>query len=205
VTATDPISLDGLFLRIASVENDIYWPAPNGTNIHNQTFRNMFPYTLGQRIYIDTPGEVVEVSQDVNCPEPLDLDNCEFIVWVQSEQNKEILQTAKIPLTDFVPVGIDESADLPTGFKLYQNYPNPFNAGTVIDYVIEKETPVELSVYDLLGQKIAALVNESQGPGHYQVTWHGMDDSGRAVASGMYFYKLTADGKSSSKRMTFLK
>lgn len=205
VTATDNISLDGLFLRIVLTESDIYWHAPNNVNYHNQTMRHMFPYSLGTRIYIDQAGEVVELSEDFWCPEPLVIENCELVVFVQSEQNRESLQAAKISLNELTWVGIDDRANLPGKFKLGQNYPNPFNVGTVIDYVIEEESRIELAVYDILGKRIATLVSGNKDAGRYSITWNGLSDSGEAVASGLYFYSLSSGSGSETKRMMLLK
>ena len=75
----------------------------------------------------------------------------------------------------------------PNTFQLAQNYPNPFNPKTVIGYSLPVNTHVELSVYDLLGQKVATLVAENQIPGTYQVEWDATK-----FASGIYFYRLQA-------------
>ena len=204
VTATSDISLNGLFLRITLTESDIWWPAPNGVNVHNQTFRWMYPYSIGQRIYLENAGDQVEIDRDITCPESIDLENCELVVYVQSEENKEVLQAAKISVPDIM-TGIDDEPDLPGSFSLSQNFPNPFNAGTAIDYNIENAGEVKLVVYDVLGQEITILVDEYQNPGHYNVKWSGVDNSGRAVASGMYFYRLATEDESFCKRMILLK
>jgi hypothetical protein len=204
VTATSDISLDGLFLRVTLTESNINWPAPNGLHTHNQTFRWMFPYSIGERIYLQNTGDQVEIDRDITCPESIIIENCELVVYVQSEENKEILQAAKISVPDIM-TGIDDEPDLPGSFSLSQNYPNPFNAGTAIDYIIENAGEVKLAIYDVLGQEITTLVDEYQNPGRYNVKWSGVDNSGRAVASGMYFYRLVTEDESSCKRMILLK
>jgi hypothetical protein len=70
-------------------------------------------------------------------------------------------------------------------YKLLQNYPNPFNPTTIINYELEIVNHVDLSIYNLLGQKVASLVNNKQSAGNYQVEW---DASG--FASGVYYYRL---------------
>ena len=204
ITATDNITHEGLFLRIALTESNIYWPAPNGLVWHHQTMRLMVPYSTGVYIDIDN-GDVDDRTQNFYCPSPLVPENCELVVWVQSDQNREVLQTAVISIPELGQVSVDDEASMPGKFKLAQNYPNPFNAGTVIDYIIEDESCVVLSVYDLGGKKISTLVNSIQTPGHHQVVWNGIDSDNNEVASGVYFYRLSADDKSLSKRMTLLK
>ena len=89
---------------------------------------------------------------------------------------------------------------IPETWKLYQNYPNPFNPKTVIGYQLPVISDVELSIYNILGQKVATLVSEKQPAGTYKVEW---DASG--FASGVYLYKLTADnGPSTSSGHRFV-
>ena len=87
------------------------------------------------------------------------------------------------------PTAIKALNDLyPKKFKLFQNYPNPFNPITAISYQLSAISQVDLSIYNILGQKVATLVSEKQPAGIYKVEW---DASG--YSSGMYFYKLTTD------------
>ncbi len=94
----------------------------------------------------------------------------------------------------------DDDRTVPAAFSLYQNYPNPFNAETRINYIIPKAAHVKLSIYNLLGQEIAAPVNERQLPGVKSYHWDASEYS-----SGIYFYKLAAGDKVFTKRMTLLK
>jgi hypothetical protein len=94
---------------------------------------------------------------------------------------------------------------LPQQFELYANYPNPFNPMTTIGYDLAGASQVKLDIYNVLGQHIATLVDTRQEAGRYQVVWDGNDSNGRAVASGMYFYRLTTDEYVASKKMVLLK
>ena len=96
--------------------------------------------------------------------------------------------------------GIDSHNGAPLEFALNQNYPNPFNPSTTIRYSIAKETKVTLSIYNILGQQVAALVNEVEQPGFYNVKLDGTH-----LPSGMYFYKLQAGDFVETKRMVLLK
>lgn len=87
-----------------------------------------------------------------------------------------------------------------TEFNLAQNYPNPFNPTTTINYSIENSGAVTLSVYNLMGQKVAELVNETKSPGSYNVTWNASQ-----AASGMYYYRLEAGGQTLTRKMTLIK
>ena len=96
---------------------------------------------------------------------------------------------------------------LPRDFALEQNYPNPFNPTTRISYSVGAGLPAltNLSVFNVLGQKVATLVNEVQGIGPYSVEWDGETDSGARVASGIYFYRLTHGEMAETKKMILMK
>ena len=97
------------------------------------------------------------------------------------------------------------NGNLPTSFTLKQNYPNPFNPETAIDYVVAQSGHVELAIYNILGDKIKTLVSGYQAAGNYTIKWQADTDGGTSVASGVYFYKLTAGDYTDTKKMTLLK
>jgi len=88
---------------------------------------------------------------------------------------------------------------------LSQNFPNPFNPSTTIKFSTPKAGQVNLSVYNVRGQRVKTLVNEVMPAGQQSVTWNGDDNNSRSVASGVYFYKLEADGRTEVKRMVLMK
>jgi len=89
---------------------------------------------------------------------------------------------------------------VPDKFELLQNYPNPFNPTTNIEFGIPESGFVSLKIYDILGNEVAALVNENLSPGSYQVQWDG-----NAFSSGVYYYKLETNTFSETKKMFLLK
>jgi hypothetical protein len=93
----------------------------------------------------------------------------------------------------------------PYSFELNQNYPNPFNPETMIEYRIPKASFVKLMIYNIVGQNIATLVDMKQSMGVYSVKWDGKDDAGRRVSSGVYFYRLEADGFVKVKKLAYLR
>jgi len=94
---------------------------------------------------------------------------------------------------------------LPIEFGLAQNYPNPFNPETIIKFDIKHRTDVNISIFNILGQKVTTLADSEFEAGHYQATWNGTDDNGKSVSSGMYFYRLEADEFTDTKKMIMLK
>ena len=95
--------------------------------------------------------------------------------------------------------GITE-VENPVKFTLNQNYPNPFNPVTQIKYGIHKQGLVVMNVYDISGREVTKLVNEVQAPGNYTVDFDGSN-----LSSGVYFYKLEANGFSEKKKMVLIK
>ncbi len=95
---------------------------------------------------------------------------------------------------------------LPNKFALHQNYPNPFNSSTTIKYELPAgQHPVRLIIYDLLGHQVRSLVDEDhQQAGVYQINWDGRDDAGKAVASGVYFYRLQTGKQIFIKKMVLI-
>jgi hypothetical protein len=89
-----------------------------------------------------------------------------------------------------VSVTQSRSAGIPSTFSLSQNYPNPFNPETVIEYQLPKASEVEISIFNLQGQKVTTLVRGHQTAGAHKIIWNGTDESGRRVASGIYLYQL---------------
>ena len=91
-----------------------------------------------------------------------------------------------------ITTGIEsQPAAVPETYDLKQNYPNPFNPETVIRYSIPVHAQVELSIHDIRGHPVRRLVCSSQQAGTHAVCWDGCDDSGRRVATGVYFYRLS--------------
>ncbi|UCF05522.1 MAG: T9SS type A sorting domain-containing protein [bacterium] len=98
-----------------------------------------------------------------------------------------------------------EEEPTPAVFNLAQNYPNPFNPYTEIKYELPVACHVNLEIYNVLGQKVATLVNEYQDAGDRAVRWYGQDDKGMTVSSGVYFYKLRAGSYSEIRKMVLLR
>ena len=99
----------------------------------------------------------------------------------------------------------EHSTSLPSSFALAQNYPNPFNSGTVIRFDLPQSQLVDLSLYNLAGQKVAAMVNGMRRAGTHTVRWDGRDDEGRALASGLYLYRLQAGGQVETRKLLMLR
>ena len=92
------------------------------------------------------------------------------------------------------------NANIPQSYSLLQNYPNPFNPSTFIRYQIPKSGFVSLKIYDILGNEVKALVNETKSAGSYEVKFDGSD-----LSSGIYFYQLKTNNYTATKKLMLLK
>ena len=99
----------------------------------------------------------------------------------------------------------NENSKIPEKFYLSQNYPNPFNVETTIKFDLPRTSHIDLIIYDVTGREIKTLVQRELTAGYHQVKWDGKDDLGRSVASGLYFYKITFEGLSITKKTLFIK
>ena len=149
------------------------------------------------------PGETIEgvqdysVSMDTTCLNAgksiitfaLDIASDGYVFWTDTF-------SIDIITTDIAY----ENVELPKKFSLSQNYPNPFNPSTAIGFQLLAVSDVELSIYNVLGEKIVTLVSEKLKAGYHQVEW---DASG--FASGVYFYRLQSGSIVKIKRMVLAK
>ncbi|MEK7670723.1 MAG: FlgD immunoglobulin-like domain containing protein, partial [Bacteroidota bacterium] len=103
--------------------------------------------------------------------------------WVQRLGNTINVVLVSVP---------DPTAGIPETFELAQNYPNPFNPSTTIRYALPEAARVNLSIYNVLGQRVAELTNEVQSAGFYNAVWNGHNQAGSQVATGVYFYRIEA-------------
>jgi hypothetical protein len=101
-----------------------------------------------------------------------------------------------------VTVGVESETNLikPKKFQLDQNYPNPFNPKTIINYALRITNYVDLSVYNLIGQKVATLVSEKQPAGVYNVEWNASE-----FATGIYYYQIITGEFRDVKKMILIR
>jgi len=125
-----------------------------------------------------------------------------YIVFVDTDSqtppspnNYGFLKTAP----DTVSISIHGGSQIIKDYELFQNYPNPFNTDTIIQYSLVKSGHVEISIYNMLGQKITTLVNRTQVVGNYFVDWKTKNK-----ASGVYFYRIKTGQYEKTKKMLLL-
>lgn len=102
-------------------------------------------------------------------------------------------------------VDVISPAALPAVLALRPNVPNPFNPTTRLRFDLPRSGSVSLTIFDIQGRRVRTLVDGQMDAGRHQITWHGRDDVGRRVSSGVYFYRLNTEGRTLTRQMTILK
>jgi hypothetical protein len=105
----------------------------------------------------------------------------------------------------FNTVNLGEELVQTPEFTLSQNFPNPFNPMTTISYSLPEQSSFSLIVFNIRGQEVTTLLDSEQAPGHYEVLWNGVADSGHLVDTGMYFCRLQAGAFSQTIKMIYLR
>jgi len=93
----------------------------------------------------------------------------------------------------------------PVNYELDQNYPNPFNPTTEIAFSIPQSMHVTVDIFNVLGQKVATIVDGTMSAGSHIVTWNARNANGEMMPSGVYFYRLSTPDFSAVKKMLLMK
>ena len=100
---------------------------------------------------------------------------------------------------------MDDPQITPIEFALHQNYPNPFNPETNIQFDVAEKSDVTISIFNIVGQKVAPLVDGSMDPGVYTIKWNGLNGKGSSLPSGMYIYEMKTSNYHSIKKLVLVK
>ncbi|MEG8947698.1 cohesin domain-containing protein [Rosettibacter firmus] len=145
------------------------------------------------------PGTISTTGEYLWAPLPAQAGKEFDIVVEVSDGSLIATSTRRVKVSDVV-VGVEEEVGMPKEYSLMQNYPNPFNPSTTIKFALPKDSHVKLSVYNILGQEVATLVNGFMNAGYHTIKF---DASG--LNTGMYIYKIQADNFVSMKKMMYVK
>ncbi len=129
--------------------------------------------------------------------------NQTYYYWLRILNNNGTSELSE-PLT-VKTFGNNDTPDIPETTKLGNAYPNPFNPETHINFSISENSNVNLSIYNVLGQKVKTFYNQEMKAGKYSVTWTGLDENNSKCSSGIYFYILQTNNFKSIKKMLLLK
>jgi len=204
---------------IAMFANDTDWPGLVAENNWNQDpMFNDFP-RLSEAVTL-LAGAITDIQAGSTHQWEWDGDQTTdpdfYKLLIQYPTIENFKSYAGLTGTDGLPIGdlsywdglvsIENGRDItPAEFALEQNYPNPFNPMTTIDYQVNKTGNVQLTVFNVLGEKVKTLVNEHKNVGSYSISWNGTDENGKNMSSGIYFYTLKKGPNISMKKMVLIK
>ncbi len=151
--------------------------------------------------YQTTTKEYIEFLRDENVSNSAGIDL--YNAWVAHGRCAPIVMVTDYAGLTIDPTGIGDTPKAITA--LYQNSPNPFNPSTTIRYSLSERQRVSIQVYDVAGRLVRTLVDEERPAGVQKVQWHGVNDSGTRVASGVYFIIMRASGFKEVRKAVFLK
>ena len=124
--------------------------------------------------------------------------------WQRTRTQTQIATWKNTEITGY-PTGAEEVALAPAVTRLEQNHPNPFNPSTSIRFVLASAGPVSLRIFDSQGRVVRTLLSGRAPAGDHLISWDANDQGGRAVGSGVYFYRLEASGFSESRKMVLMR
>jgi thiol-disulfide isomerase/thioredoxin len=195
------IDASNLKLHLALTESGIQENWQGQTELHFVE-RLMAPDANGTSLDFSA-GNEIQIPLDITTQTAWNLDELEVVAFIQDPATKMVYQGTKAMLNEIGGVNANHTVT-PAQFSV-SNYPNPFNPTTTIQLNIAQDAPVQLHVYNLRGQKVATLANETLQAGTHNFTWNGMDDDNQSVSSGMYFYKAQVGSSSQTHKMLLLK
>mgnify|MGYP006293016603 FL=1 len=173
-----------------------------------QTFKNhqdskfiRKPIIIGNTLFAEDNNWNELLSFDISDPENTEL--CEKYILNQKSYDLNYIDNHLITANGYHGISIlnlDEFSETEDSFladDVYglSNYPNPFNPTTTLKFNIQNDAKIKLSVFNIKGQKIKTLINDYIIKGSHTITWHGDNESGKKVSSGVYFYKLNVNSK----------
>jgi hypothetical protein len=186
-------------LRVALVENNVYYAGGNGETIHNQAFRRMYPSTTGI-VFDQAQGEYT-----VDCSlEGWQYENLKAVVYLQDQGSWEIIQSATKFLSDieYDPTGVVE---MPSALKVTGAVPNPFNPSTEIRFATSHQGVVVVTIYDSSGSVVKSIGSVNVSSGNNAVTWNGKNNNGNSVASGVYYAQVKFGSTSETTKLVLAK
>ena len=106
---------------------------------------------------------------------------------------------------DAIDLSLSDASLVPMAYTFYQNYPNPFNPTTTLSYELPKDSFVDVTIYDMLGNVVYNLVNTNQSSGYKSIQWDATNNQGEPVSAGVYLYKIQAGNFVDTKKMILVK
>lgn len=146
-------------------------------------------------------GDIVYHQESDIQPFDIQMDSSNDLLFFVNNEENELISVYKLEDDIYVSA---EDPQIPKSIFDMSNYPNPFNPETTITFSIPNVCIVDISIYNLKGQKVKQLVDNNLSAGQYSIIWDGKDDYYNPVSSGIYFYKIKTDKYESTYRKMLL-
>jgi hypothetical protein len=186
-------------VRTITVQLQLLNPATHPTPTGDATWLFLYDEVLGSSLALATIGIENPASSDGITFEY----NGHYTQGATTIHNNSVLKFTTEPP---VMVSVEtRGGSIPTAFDLAQNYPNPFNPTTTIEFSLPRTSHVTISIYNLLGQRVAVLADGILPAGIHQVQWRGNDLFGNPVGTGIYIYRAETDFGSQTRKMLLLR
>ncbi len=174
----------------------------HGDGVHLAWHVDADEIVLGYRVYRGAAGDIQRVLNDALLPS-------DAVSYIDATARPGVAYTYVLAAVKengeevrSIPIVVTTAA---LSFGLEPNVPNPFNPTTRIGFTLSASERAILRVYDVRGARVATVLDARLGAGRYHVDWNGVDDAGRPVASGTYFYSLAAGKRTESRKMVLVK
>jgi thiol-disulfide isomerase/thioredoxin len=196
-------------IKMVIIEESKYcvWPSATANprcDSMAEFLRDMFPSSAGDAITVNNGANTKTINFTLNAG--WNKNRLDFLVYINNMTTKEIYNASEIAYNDMTGVeGSPDPADAGLRTQLLPCHPNPAGGQVSFSYRLNSPGQVSLNIYDIAGRLVHSLVDEKQNAGAHTVTWNGANEGGQRLASGIYFYKLTAGGYSAVKKITILR
>jgi hypothetical protein len=198
---TDFLAYSDLRLFVILTEDSIFYAA----KYYSQTMRDMIPTSSGDPVTLFSPGDTLLREYNYTVDGAWDGSKVNVVVVLQDYTSKEVIQVASTRITLLgVEEGIVREAH-PVRLALSDGFPSPFRDRTRIEYTIPSAGHVDIRVYDSAGNLVRTLLSGTEVAGTHLEHWDGRDDSGRELASGVYFSRLSFGGESRVSRVSLIR
>ncbi len=208
-----PVTMSSFTAQFTNGSPTLYWTTQSETNNEGWNIYRGTSQNMGQTILVNAGGLILgqgttsEPTNYIYTDQNGVVENTTYYYWLESvDYSGETEMFGPISLT--IPLGGGNSGTpaAPDDYGLQQNYPNPFNPSTEIRFALEESGNVILTIYNTKGQKVQTLFKGNVPADIVKsVLWDGRDDSGRQVASGIYFYKLQTQKETFTRKMILTK
>jgi chitin disaccharide deacetylase len=193
-----------------------YLHSINYGNTYDETFANYRDFLINLKpgvteLYIHAAKESDEIKAITNAWRNRDFD---YRIFMANEM-KDLIDSLDIHLIGWRDLQVLQREQIVTkviskeSFKpplrVVRNFPNPFNSATVIQYHLPLKGNVSLTIFDISGREVKKIIRNNQPAGYHQVFWHGANNSGDLLSSGLYLCKIQADGVSKTIKLSFIK